>query len=669
MAGFVAVPRPTIPSMSPVAPDVGPGTVKATGSTAARTLRDRFADIVNVKDYGAVGNGTTDDTTAVQAAINAAVLAGGHVFVPAGTYIIKNVELFAGNVLQGAGRALTKLKLAPGLTGSDFLTDRSGHPFSGFTVLYSSYPSGGYNGNQPLDGIAICDLTVDGNYSTQTATYQGWGIYLNGITRARIENVITQNCLSHGWTLKESTFSEVRGVDSISNGHSTGGGGGDGGVLLSRCSDNLVIGCRSVSNASGGFEDEGRNGAYNPVNRNARNRWVDCLSKDNGDNGWDAIFADGLEVRNLTVVGGSTSVNSAAIQLLGTNDALIDGLYVTGITKQGARIWPEIYGANGWNYRTTIRNATFLDTTGKPIIVEGLQGGSIQAVVRGVGGGHAVSLSATGYGRTGGNPDTHASGGYGMGAYQVGKPYLATGQVGAIGGQGDVVTNVGNVYQLTTALTGTGLSVTAPTGTTTSADNGGTWTYIGPIGSTDLELSLEYDGAYGSKAQFALYAYNPTGLTLRNSHIRTCSDHNIWIDGTSAGASGFRMSGSRSLNSGGRGITFTAGVLTGASSSVMDCDLSGGSTALNLNTLAGQLFVRNVTGYVSSNSGVTGAIATGATVNHGLATTPASVQLTAADGTPTNVYADTLGSTSFKVNYTGGGTHAFYWSARLAAEP
>jgi len=59
----------------------------ATGSTASRTLADRFADVVNVLDYGATGNGSTDDTTAIQAAINA-TSAGGTLYIPKGTYKI-----------------------------------------------------------------------------------------------------------------------------------------------------------------------------------------------------------------------------------------------------------------------------------------------------------------------------------------------------------------------------------------------------------------------------------------------------------------------------------------------------------------------------------------------------------------------------------------------------
>jgi hypothetical protein len=59
-------------------------TATATGSTTARSLANRFADVVNVKDFGAVGDGDADDTAAIQAAINA----GGNrsVYIPQGTY-------------------------------------------------------------------------------------------------------------------------------------------------------------------------------------------------------------------------------------------------------------------------------------------------------------------------------------------------------------------------------------------------------------------------------------------------------------------------------------------------------------------------------------------------------------------------------------------------------
>ena len=53
--------------------NAGATVVTATGSTTARSLANRAADVVNVKDFGAVGDGVVDDTAAFTAA---AVLGG-----------------------------------------------------------------------------------------------------------------------------------------------------------------------------------------------------------------------------------------------------------------------------------------------------------------------------------------------------------------------------------------------------------------------------------------------------------------------------------------------------------------------------------------------------------------------------------------------------------------
>ena len=70
--------------------------ITATGSTTARWISDRFADAVNVKDYGAVGDGVIDDTAAINAAIVAALALPYEekaVLWPAGVYNVSKIDL------------------------------------------------------------------------------------------------------------------------------------------------------------------------------------------------------------------------------------------------------------------------------------------------------------------------------------------------------------------------------------------------------------------------------------------------------------------------------------------------------------------------------------------------------------------------------------------------
>lgn len=59
----------------------------ATGTTTARNLVTRTAEVFNVKDFGAVGDGVANDRNAFQSAFNAANAAGGGVvYIPPGRY-------------------------------------------------------------------------------------------------------------------------------------------------------------------------------------------------------------------------------------------------------------------------------------------------------------------------------------------------------------------------------------------------------------------------------------------------------------------------------------------------------------------------------------------------------------------------------------------------------
>lgn len=69
---------------------LGPSTLTATGANTVRSLANRFADLPNVKDFGAVLNGTTLDTTAFQAARNATT-SDGIIFVPPGGFNVGTI--------------------------------------------------------------------------------------------------------------------------------------------------------------------------------------------------------------------------------------------------------------------------------------------------------------------------------------------------------------------------------------------------------------------------------------------------------------------------------------------------------------------------------------------------------------------------------------------------
>jgi hypothetical protein len=77
--------------------NISNSTAIATGSTTARSLANRFADVVNVLDFGADNTGATDCVAAINAAITFAKSKGGSVILfPAGTYKVTATTQYLG---------------------------------------------------------------------------------------------------------------------------------------------------------------------------------------------------------------------------------------------------------------------------------------------------------------------------------------------------------------------------------------------------------------------------------------------------------------------------------------------------------------------------------------------------------------------------------------------
>lgn len=95
------------------------GFIQSGTGAITRTAQDKMRDVISVKDFGAVGDGVTDDTTAIQAALTS-LTSGGVLYVPKGIYrcgalTVANddvtIQMEPGAVLKfnalGAAKAIT----------------------------------------------------------------------------------------------------------------------------------------------------------------------------------------------------------------------------------------------------------------------------------------------------------------------------------------------------------------------------------------------------------------------------------------------------------------------------------------------------------------------------------------------------------------------------------
>ncbi|CAM3026280.1 hypothetical protein JHFBIEKO_3089 [Methylobacterium mesophilicum] len=211
--------------------DLSGMSVTATGGSVARTQAARATDAVQVVDYGAKCDGTTDDAAAIIAATNvAAVTLGGRdVVFPAGTCRLLNFIAPPSNT-RWVSRSETTIYLDPAM--------KTGHPI------------GGQSHGIAFDGVS--NILIDG------ITFAGGGTArASTCTKTSCPNLIAQN--TSNVVIRNATIRDFGSPAAYSQGLLVFGGHDwlvDHSAIINTSGDNLAF-----SNAS--YNVEVRNSTFN----------------------------------------------------------------------------------------------------------------------------------------------------------------------------------------------------------------------------------------------------------------------------------------------------------------------------------------------------------------------------------------------------------------------
>lgn len=176
-------------------------TQSGTGAVT-RTVDSKLKDVASVKDFGAVGDGVADDTTAIQAAIDS----GKAAFVPSGTYKITATlnlnngykaligdETTPSIVKTTAGPAI-KISTTSGSVLNEY--SRVENLYLKSLTVAPTFPSspGPNDAGLVLDGTPSSLAAAVQNARVYNVRIRGWsvGIYTNDVVNCKIEGCFVQ---------------------------------------------------------------------------------------------------------------------------------------------------------------------------------------------------------------------------------------------------------------------------------------------------------------------------------------------------------------------------------------------------------------------------------------------------------------------------------------------
>lgn len=163
------------------------------------TVCDKLAETISVTDFGAVGDGVTDDTTAFQNAINYLNLAGGgQLNVPMGTYVVGTLTVYSKIWIIGEGREITIIQLKNN-TNNDLIYGFNSN------ALWGSNSDGG------IQGFGLFNITLDGNRTNNLTAGSCIAIYGEEMY---FSNVFIKNARDYGIRTEWADGASLFGMES-----------------------------------------------------------------------------------------------------------------------------------------------------------------------------------------------------------------------------------------------------------------------------------------------------------------------------------------------------------------------------------------------------------------------------------------------------------------------